>query len=129
MTTDLNSMLGTFRSAEMQYRLTGDPKFKPAADRAKSAIETYLSTLSNRLEERERQLKKYVDSKTGTPAEVTRLSKESEKIRQNTNKVASDYLVSSNLVEPIPVDWSQYYVKGGIVVGLVAAVAFAVLVK
>jgi hypothetical protein len=129
MTTDLNAMLSTFRSAEMQYRLTGDPKFKPAADRAKDAVETYLSTLSNRLEQRERQLKKYVDSKTGTPAEVTRLSKESEKIRQTTNKVASDYLVSANLVEPIPIDWSQYYVKGSIVVGLVAAIAFAVLAQ
>jgi hypothetical protein len=129
MTTDLNAMLGTFRSAEMQYRLTGDPKFKPAADRAKEAVETYLSTLSNRLEQREQQLKKYVDSKTGTPAEVTRLSKESEKIRETTNKVASDYLVSANMTEPIPIDWSQYYVKGSIVVGLVAAIAFAVLAQ
>jgi hypothetical protein len=129
MTAELNSMLSTFRAAELQYRLTGDMRFKPAADRAKGAIETYLSTLNSQLQQREQQLRRFVDSKTGVPSEVTQLSRESEKIRQNTNKIASDYLVSANMVEPIPIDWSQYYVKGSIVAGLVAAIAFAALAR
>jgi hypothetical protein len=123
MTASLNEMLSTFRSATLAYETTGNPSLKPAADRAKTAIENYIGQLNNTVRQRDSQLRRYVDSRTGVPNEVRQLSEKSKEIRQNTNQIAAKYLVASNLTEATPIDWSQYYVKFGVIAGLAGALA------
>jgi hypothetical protein len=113
----------------LQYQVTGDPAQKPAADRAKNAIEQYLATLSNQVDQRERQLQSYVNSRTGVPDEVRKLSEKSREIRENTNKIAGKYLVASNLTEPTPIDWSQFYVKFAVIIGLAGAVGLVAFIR
>jgi hypothetical protein len=125
----LNEMITTFRQAMLQYQVTGDPAQKPAADRAKNAIEQYLATLSNQVDQRERQLQSYVNSRTGVPDEVRKLSEKSREIRENTNKIAGKYLVASNLTEPTPIDWSQFYVKFAVIIGLAGAVGLVAFIR
>lgn len=122
-------MLNTFRTATLQYKLTGNPAQKPAADRAKDAIERYLADLEKSVQQRENQLRRYVDSRTGVPNEVRQLSQKSREIRQNTNDIAAKYIVASNLTEPTPVDWSQFYVKFAVIIGLAGAVGMVTLVR
>jgi chromosome segregation ATPase len=129
MTASLNDMLNTFRTATLQYKLTGNPAQKPAADRAKNAIESYLANLERTVQQRENQLRNYVDSKAGVPNEVRQLSQKSQELRQNTNQIAAKYLVASNLTEPTPVDWSQFYVKFAVIVGLAGAVGMVTLIR
>ena len=129
MTASLNEMLSTFRSATLAYETTGNPSLKPAADRAKAAIENYIGQLNNTVRQRDSQLRRYVDSRTGVPNEVRQLSEKSKEIRQNTNQIAAKYLVASNLTEATPIDWSQYYVKFGVIAGLAGALAIVGFVR
>jgi chromosome segregation ATPase len=122
-------MISTFRQATLQYQVTGDPAQKPAADRAKNAIEEYLTTLNNRVEQQETQLRNYVDSRTGVPSEVRQLSEKSREIRENTNQIAAKYLVASNLTEDTPIDWSEFYVKFAVIIGLVGAVGLVTTIR
>jgi hypothetical protein len=122
-------MISTFRQATLQYQVTGDPAQKPAADRAKNAIEEYLTTLNNRVEQQEAQLRNYVDSRTGVPSEVRQLSEKSREIRENTNQIAAKYLVASNLTEDTPIDWSEFYVKFAVIIGLVGAVGLVTTIR
>jgi hypothetical protein len=127
--SSLNDMISTFRQAMLRYQVTGDPAQKPAADRAKNAIEEYLTTLNTRVEQQERQLRNYVDSRTGVPSEVRQLSEKSREIRENTNQIAAKYLVASNLTEDTPIDWSEFYVKFAVIIGLVGAVGLVTTVR
>jgi len=129
MSASLTSMLDTFRTATLAYETTGDASLKPAADRAKSAIENYIGQLTSTVRQRDSQLRNYVDSNTGVPNEVRKLSEKSKEIRQNTNQIAAKYLVASNLTEATPIDWSQYYVKFGVIVGLVGALSIVTFVR
>ncbi len=129
MSASLTSMLDTFRTATLAYETTGDASLKPAADRAKAAIENYIGQLTSTVRQRDSQLRNYVDSNTGVPNEVRKLSEKSKEIRQNTNQIAAKYLVASNLTEATPIDWSQYYVKFGVIVGLVGALSIVTFVR
>ncbi len=129
MTASLNEMLSTFRTATLAYETTGNAALKPAADRAKAAIENYIGQLNNTARQRDSQLRRYVDSRTGVPNEVRQLSEKSQEIRQNTNQIAAKYLVASNLTEATPIDWSQYYVKFGVIAGLIGALSIVTFVR
>jgi hypothetical protein len=129
MSASLTDMLNTFRNATLAYETSGNPALKPAADRAKDAIEQYIGNLNNTVRQRDSQLRNYVDSNTGVPNEVRKLSQKSQEIRQNTNQIAAKYLVASNLTEATPIDWSQYYVKFGVIAGLAGALAIVGFVR
>ena len=129
MTASLNDMINTFRNATLAYRVSGNASLKPAADRAKNALESYIANLENTVRQRENQLRNYVDSRTGVPNEVRQLSEKSREIRENTNQIAAKYLVAQNLTEPTPIDWTQFYVKGAVIIGLVGAIGLVGFVR
>jgi len=129
MSASIPSMLDTFRTATLAYETTGNPSLKPAADRAKAAIENYIGQLNNTVRQRDSQLRNYVNSNTGVPNEVRELSEKSKEIRQNTNQIAAKFLVASNLTEPTPIDWSQFYVKFAVVIGLAGAIGLVGFIR
>lgn len=123
---DIQGMFQTFRDAQVRYRSTGDTQQKPPADTARNAIEQYIADLQRTVQEREAEFRKYTESRVGTGNEVDQIANEARQVRENTNKIAGQYLVARSQNQPIPIDWSQYYVKFAILGGLtVAAVAGA----
>lgn len=119
-------MFQTFRQAQVLYRSTGDEKHKPAADLAKNAIEQYIANLQSTVQQREREFQTYTEERVGTGNEVDQIAQEARQVRENTNKIAGQYLVAQGQNQPIPIEWSKYYVKFAILGGLtIAAVAGA----
>lgn len=119
-------MLQTFRQAQVTYRSTGNTQHKPAADSARNAIEEYIANLQNSVQEREAEFEEYTESRVGTGNEVDQIANEARQVRENTDRIAGQYLVAQSQNQPIPIDWSKYYVKFAILGGLmVAAVAGA----
>jgi hypothetical protein len=123
---DIQGMFQTFRDAQVRYRSTGDTQQKVPADTARNAVEQYIADLQRTVQEREAEFRKYTESRVGTGNEVDQIANEARQVRENTNKIAGQYLVAQSQNQPIPIDWSQYYVKFAILGGLtVAAVAGA----
>ena len=124
--TDVQAMFQTFPDAQVRYRVTGDTQQKPPADTARNAIEQYIAELQRAVQTREAEFQKYTDERVGTGNEVDQIANEARQVRENTNKIAGQYLVAQSQNQPIPIDWSKYYVKFAILGGLtVAAVAGA----
>ncbi len=124
--TDVNSMFRTFRDAEVRYKTSGDSQQREPATRARNAIEQYIANLQNTVQQREAEFRRYTAQRVGTGNEVDQLANEARRVRQNTNTIAGQYLVAEGQNQPIPIDWSKYYVKFAILGGvMVAAVAGA----
>jgi len=124
--TDVNSLFRTFREAEIRYRSTGDGQQREPAMRARNAIEEYIANLQRTVQQREAEFQKYTEERVGTGNEVDQIANEARQVRENTNKNAGQYLVAESQNQPIPIDWSRYYVKFAILGGvMVAAVAGA----
>ena len=114
-------MFQTFQDAQVRYRATGNTQQKPPADTARNAIEQYIANLQRTVQTRESEFRRYVQSREGTGNEVAQLANEARQVRQNTDKIAGQYLVAQSQNQPIPIDWSQYYVKFAILGGLIVA--------
>lgn len=119
--TDVQAMFQTFQDAQVRYRATGNTQQKPPADTARNAIEQYIANLQRTVQTRESEFRRYVQSRVGTGNEVDQLANEARQVRQNTDKIAGQYLVAQSQNQPIPIDWSQYYVKFAILGGLIVA--------
>ena len=50
-------------------------------------------------------------------------------LAKDTNQIAAKYLVAQNLTEPTPIDWTQFYVKGAVIIGLVGAIGLVGFVR
>jgi hypothetical protein len=122
-------MYQTYISAQTQYRATGDVQFKPAADAARNAIEEYIATLDRTAQERETSFQNYVEARANSGGEIDKLAEKAREVRENTNKIAGKYIVSKNLNEDIPIDWTQYYAKFAILGGLMLAAAAGTFIR
>lgn len=129
MNADLARLFDAYMKTQVQYRSTGDAQFKPAAETAKNALETYIFNLENTVREREAAFQRYINSRAGTNSEVGKLAQATRQIRDNSEKIAADYLVAFDLNQPVPIDWTQYYAKFAILAGLVVAGALAAFVR
>jgi hypothetical protein len=127
--TGVWSLYQTYINAQTQYRATGNVQFKPAADRAKNAIEEYIATLGRTAREREAAFQRYVRERSTTGNDLDRLANKARAIRENTDDIAGKYLVSKNLNEDIPIDWSQYYAKFAILGGLMLAAGLGAFIR
>ncbi len=127
--TGVWSLYQTYINAQTQYRATGNVQFKPAADTAKNAIEEYIATLGRTAREREAAFQRYVQERSRTGNELDRLANKARTIRESTDDIAGKYLVSKNLNEDIPIDWSQYYAKFAILGGLMLAAGLGAFIR
>ena len=127
--TDINAMFQTFRDAQVRYKSTGNTQQKPAADTARNAIEQYIANLQRTVQQREAEFKSYTESRVGTGNEVDQIASEARQVRQNTDRIAGQYLVAQSQNQPIPIDWSRYYVKFAVLGGLVVAAVAGAFVR
>jgi len=125
----VQTLYQTYISAQTQYRATGNVQFKPAADAARNAIEEYIVTLTRTARDRETAFQKYVDARSASGDEIDKLADKARKVRENTDKIAGKYIVSKNINEDVPIDWSQYYAKFAILGGLMLAAAAGTFVR
>ena len=121
MSGTIDGMFQTFQQAQVRYRSTGDTRHKPAADSARNAIEQYIVDLQRTVQSRETEFQNYTRDRVGTGNEVDQIANEARQVRENTDKIAGQYLVAESQNQPIPINWSQYYVKFAILGGLVIA--------
>lgn len=129
MANDFGSMLRTYTSAQLQYRSTGNARFKSAADTAKTAVEKYIRDLTRSVEDREKTFRTFVNSRSGTGSEVNELAKETRVIRDKSDTIASEYLIAQSTNQPTPIDWPNYYVKFSVIAGLVGALIVTAFVE
>jgi hypothetical protein len=125
----IQSLYQSYINAQTQYRATGNVQFKPAADAAKNAIEEYIATLSRTARDRETAFQNYVNARAGSGNEIDKLAEKAREVRENTDKIAGKYIVSKNLNEDIPIDWTQYYAKFAILGGLMLGAAAGAFIR
>lgn len=125
----VQSLYQTYVSAQTQYRASGNVQFKPAADAAKNAIEEYIATLDSTARDREVSFQNYVNARARSGNEIDRLANKAREVRENTDKIAGEYIVSKNINEDMPIDWSQYYAKFAVLGGLMLAAALGAFIR
>lgn len=122
-------LMSTFSAAETQYRLTGEEQYKEPADRARAAITDYIRELEAQTTKKQEQINTYVQGRAGSGSELDTILGKIEKVKQDSRTIATDYLVANDFNQPMPIDWTKYYIKFAVLGGLVSGIALLALTR
>jgi CHASE3 domain sensor protein len=115
--SNFRSALEVYRTNYLEYKLTGEPAYKEAYESAQAIIEEYLQNLQKRVNEDASYVDTFVKDYANANQTLMELRDKSQQIQKEGPLLQNQYIVQKRLADSKPiVDYSQYYVKAGMVV-------------
>jgi uncharacterized membrane-anchored protein YhcB (DUF1043 family) len=115
--SNFRSALEVYRTNYLEYKLTGEVAYKEAYESAQAVIEEYLQNLQKRVNEDASYVDTFVKDYANANQTLMELRDKSQQIQKEGPLLQNQYVVQKRLADSNPtVDYSQYYVKAGMVV-------------
>ena len=125
MTKEFDSTLDIYRQNLTEYKLTGNSAFKTAADNAKVWLDKYVEFLQDQAQRQANSIQSFVSDYEKTNPELVDMQKRIQQVQKEGPKLQDTYETEIEAqAEEDTVDMTPYYVKGGLIVGVLAMLAF-----
>ena len=118
-----DQVLTTYRTNMATYKLTGDASAKTAADSAKGWALQYLQYLEGTVSANSEYLNRFVSEYSTTNPELVAMQAKLKTIKSEGPRLENVYKTDKEAAETSPRDFTPYYIKGGVILGVVALVA------
>lgn len=122
-----NQALELYRTNLVQYRVTGRTEYKTAYESAERWIEIYLNGINQQITDGKTFVDGFLQNYSTANPDMDKLRTRFQQIRSEGPKTQDAYMairrINENKETEIPVESTSYYVKGGILLGLVGAIA------
>lgn len=128
MDREFNRTLDLYKQNLVEYKVSGNAAFKVASDNAKKWLDDSLKTMQERAEKNKKEIEDFVKNYNKSNADLASLKKDMRAIRQQGPELQAMYETehkSRKEEEETPVDYSQYYIKGAVLMGVAALAVVA----
>jgi hypothetical protein len=122
-TAHFNQLLTTYRTNMATYKMTGDYSAKIAAYQAKSWITHYLRWAEATASANTNYINKFVSDYSKTNPELASMQSQMRKIKVKGPELENTYRTAKEAAETDPRDFTPYYIKGALIVGIGALLA------
>ncbi len=112
-----------YRDNMTQYKMTGDAAAKTAADSAKQWMMYYIQWQERVIRNNSNYINKFVTDYSTTNKDLIDMQTKVRAIKTEGPKLEDAYLTSKEAADDTPMDFTPYYVKGGIVLGTLVLVS------
>lgn len=121
---DFLQALELYRTNYLQYRTTGRSEYKTAYENAENWVQLYLQEKSRQITEGRSFVNSFLQNYSTANPDLDKLKTRFNQIRKEGPATEDEYRTIKKITEQteIPVDSTSYYVKGGILVGLIGAI-------
>ena len=125
--SNFQKALEIYRTNYLEYKITGNSAYKVAYESAQTTIESYLKNLQAKIGNDASYVDKFVKQYANSNRKLTYLKNKSKQIQKEGPILQDQYEVKHriNQVSEIPVDYTPYYIKGAVIVGLAGMAALA----
>jgi chromosome segregation ATPase len=120
---DFKNVLNMYRQNLTEYKLTGNTAFKTASDSAKTWLNSYIRAIQSQTRTHENTIRQFVSQYQRSNPELAEIQERVQKVQKEAPKLQDDYETGKESQETAPIDYTQYYVKIGIMVGVLALTA------
>ena len=122
--TDFGQALEIYKTNYIQYRTTGRPEYKLAYEGAESWVSQYLQSMSREIESGAISVNKFIEDNAKANPELTELQSRFRTIRKEGPAIQDKYATVRRVNNEVPdIDYTEYYVKAGLIVGFVGMIA------
>ena len=122
---DFTHALELYRTNLVQYRVTGRTEYKTAYENAERWIQTYLNGINDNITNGKTFVDGFLQNYSTTNPDMDKLKTRFSQIRREGPQVQDTYMAIRRINEQgdVPVDMTPQYVKVGVLVALIGAIA------
>ena len=120
---DFETVLTRYQQNLTEYKVTGNGALKPAVDTDKAWLDSYIATLNQRSQQQQNYIQKFVSEYKNTNPELAQMQDKLKEIREKGPVLQDTYETEMQAQEEEPIDYTPYYVKAGLIVGVAVVVA------
>lgn len=114
--SNFQNALEIYRNNYLEYKLTGEPAYKEAYERAQAVIQAYLENLQKKVSDDASYVDRFVRDYANANKTLMELRDKSQEIQKTGPVLEQQYVVQKRLAESKPqVDYTGYYLKVGII--------------
>jgi hypothetical protein len=121
---DFNTVLARYQQNLTEYKVTNNASLKPAVDADKKWLDSYVASLEHRSQQQQGFIQKFMKDYQNTNPDLIEMQKKLKEIREKGPVLQDAYETEKQAKEEekVPVDYTSYYVKGGLIVGVATVV-------
>jgi hypothetical protein len=124
MVNHFDIVLARYQQNLTEYKATANSALKPAVDEDKKWLDTYIASLEQTSRNQQSFIQKFVNDYQRTNPELVEMQSKLKEIREKGPVLQDAYETEQQgrKEEEIPEDYTSYYVKAGLIVGVATAV-------
>jgi succinate dehydrogenase/fumarate reductase flavoprotein subunit len=122
---DFLHALELYRTNLVQYRVTGRTEYKTAYENAESWINTYLNGITDQITDGKTFVDGFLQNYSTANPDMDKLKTRFAQIRKEGPEAQDTYMTIRRINEQgdVPIDMTAHYVKAGVLVALIGAIA------
>jgi hypothetical protein len=125
MDSNFSMVLNRYRHSLMEYKTTGNSGFKSQVETDKKWLDDYVRWLGEQSDRQGQAIRTFVQNYQSTNPELVKLQSQIRTVRDQGPKLQNEYETVKQAAEEqdAPLDFSGYYVKAGLILGVLGLIA------
>ena len=123
--TEFDRTLEMYKTNLTEFKTSGNVAYKSASDTAKKWLDDYLKSIEEKADKNKKEIEDFVKNYDKSDSELAALQKDMKKIREEGPELQILYETEKESGGAEEVDYSVYYTKGAVMLGVVALIAVA----
>lgn len=120
---DFDFVLERYKKNLTDLKVSGNTALRTAVDTDKAWLDAYINYLNGKSEQQQGYIQRFVANYEQANPELVQMQQEMKKIQEDGPKLQDIYETEKKAQEEEPIDYTPYYVKAGLIVGVGALVA------
>jgi flagellar biosynthesis chaperone FliJ len=119
---DFETVLARYHRNLTEYKVTGNAGLKPVVDVDKTWLDSYVGSLNQKSEQQQSYIQKFMTDYQNANPDLLEMQAKLKEIRTKGPVLQDAYETEKQAQEEEPMDFTPYYVKAGLIVGVAAVV-------
>ena len=120
---DFNTILARYRQSLTEYKTTGNSSFKTQVELDKKWLNDYIRWLQGESDRQGKSIQDFVARYQDTNPELVKMQAQMKKVKEDGPKLQDEYATGKEATEEEPTDFTSYYIKVGLILGLGGLIA------
>jgi hypothetical protein len=126
---DFETVLTRYQQNLTDYKVTGNAALKPVVDTDKSWLDNYIASLDRQSQQQQTFIQKFMDDYETANPDLLEMQAKLKEIREKGPTLQDAYETEKQADEEEPIDFTMYYVKAGLAVGIAAVVGLVTFLR
>ena len=119
---DFNTVIARYQKNLTDLKVTGNTGLKQAVDTDKTWLDSYVASLDQKSQQQQTYIQKFVADYQRTNPELVEMHTKLKEIREKGPVLQDAYETEKQAQEEEPINYTPYYVKAGLIIGVAVAV-------